>query len=174
MAEIIGRILDAVLMRAVASLTDLNNGAAEDREAAPHRFDFVHDAPLRPVLEAAYAEGRRALEQGHFSAAFITACSLLEAVVTDALTRTDRRQLAICGAPAGSVTDWPFETRLAAAERAGLIRGGCARLPPRARRYRDLTGEDGDLRAGVSISEREARLVGQVLHVIMRDLDPGR
>jgi hypothetical protein len=40
--------------------------------------------------------------------------------------------------------------------------------------YRDLTDVDGVLRPDVTVSEREARLAGQVLHVVMRDLDPGR
>ena len=69
---------------------------------------------------------------------------------------------------------WSFEERIAAAERAGLIRGGCARLPPVARKYRDLTDADGELRTDAAVSEREARLAGQVLRVVMRDLDPGR
>src|SRR5450756_1913958 len=50
----------------------------------------------------------------------------------------------------------------------------CARLPPVARKYRDLTDADGELRVDAPVSEREARLAGQVLHVVMRDLDPGR
>ena len=47
-------------------------------------------------------------------------------------------------------------------------------VPPVARRYRDLTDADGELRADAPVSEREARLAGQVLRVVMRDLDPGR
>ena len=43
-----------------------------------------------------------------------------------------------------------------------------------ARTYRDLTDADGELRAGATVTEREARLAGQVLRVVMRDLDPGR
>jgi hypothetical protein len=43
-----------------------------------------------------------------------------------------------------------------------------------ARAYHDLTDESGELRAGVHVTEREARLAGQVLRVVMRDLDPGR
>jgi hypothetical protein len=43
-----------------------------------------------------------------------------------------------------------------------------------ARRYRDLTDADGELRTDAPVSEREARLAGQVLRVVMRDLDPGR
>jgi hypothetical protein len=53
------------------------------------------------------------------------------------------------------------------AEKAGMIRGGCARLPAVARAYRD----NG---AKAEISERDARTTGQVLNVVMRDLDPGR
>jgi hypothetical protein len=67
-----------------------------------------------------------------------------------------------------------FDARIASAERAGLIRGGCARLPQVARTYRDLTDGDGELRPGAVVSEREARVTGQVLQVVMRDLDPGR
>jgi hypothetical protein len=74
----------------------------------------------------------------------------------------------------GRVADWSFELRITAAERAGLIRGGCARLPPVARAYRDLTDSDGQLQPDVSVSERDARVTTQVLRVVMRDLDPGR
>jgi hypothetical protein len=72
------------------------------------------------------------------------------------------------------VADWSFDARISAAEREGLIRGGCARLPAQARTYRDLTDADGQLRAGVSVTERDARIASQVLHVVMRDLNPGR
>ncbi len=41
-------------------------------------------------------------------------------------------------------------------------------------RTEDLTDADGDLRADVQVSERDARIAGQVLRVVMRDLDPGR
>jgi len=80
------------------------------------------------------------------------------------------------GPPAADsrIADWPFDSRIAAAERAKLIRGGCARLPPVARTYRDLTDAAGELRADAPVSERDARVAGQVLRVVMRDLDPGR
>jgi hypothetical protein len=58
------------------------------------------------------------------------------------------------------------------AEKAGLIRGGCARLPTIARTYRDQVDAESGSKA--TVSERDARQAGQVLHVIMRDLDPGR
>jgi hypothetical protein len=61
-----------------------------------------------------------------------------------------------------------FESRIAAAEKLGLIRGGCARLPPVARAYREVAESDA------AISERDAKVARQVLHVVMRDLDPGR
>jgi hypothetical protein len=47
-------------------------------------------------------------------------------------------------------------------------------VPPVARKYRDLTDADGELLADAQVSKREARLAGQVLRVVMRDLDPGR
>ncbi len=78
------------------------------------------------------------------------------------------------GAPAGKIGDWPFETRLAVAEKTGLIRGGCARLPSVARTYRDHANAGSENGAESKISERDARQTGQVLHVIMRDLDPSR
>ena len=74
----------------------------------------------------------------------------------------------------GRVEDWSFDDRITAAERKGLIHRGCARLPPVARRYRDLTDADGQLRPDAAVSERDARVAGQVLRVVMRDLDPGR
>jgi hypothetical protein len=89
---------------------------------------------------------------------------VLEAILTDALEHAN----------AGKVRDWSFETRIAAAEQQGLIRGACARLPPTARTYRELANAAGHVRPDVTISEREARLAGQVLQVVMRDLDPGR
>ena len=175
-AGIVVRIVD-VLAQATRSLVSMgaaSEGTDPNAAPTPRRFDFVHDAALRPILEAAYLDSRRALEQGRFETALITSCGLLEAVVTDALTQADRNVLTAHGAPEGPIANWPFEARIAAAERVGLIRGGCARLPPIAKRYRDLAGVDGEFRPGVSTSEREARLAGQVLHVIMRDLDPRR
>jgi hypothetical protein len=99
-----------------------------------------------------------------------TSCGILEAIVTDALERKGRSALAASGAPVGNIADWSFETRLAVAEKSGLIRGGCARLPAVARRYRDHDENASE----VTVSERDARLAGQVLHVVMRDLNPGR
>jgi hypothetical protein len=152
--DIVARVL-GVLDQAVASLSQ--PGAATAAAAPPqtHRFDFVRNEALRPILEEAYADSARAIEEGDFTRSLLTSCSILEAIVTDALP------------PSGS-SDLSFGERLAAAERANLIGGGCARLPSAARAYRDADGPGG------VVAERDAKIVRQVLHVVMRDLDPGR
>jgi hypothetical protein len=76
--------------------------------------------------------------------------------------------LAAANAP-GDIADWSFETRLAMAEKAGLVRSGWARLPAAGRKYRDHNSDNA-----TGASERDARQAGQVLHVVMRDLNPGR
>ncbi len=170
--EIVDRILD-VLEQAGASLFRMDDVAVASSTAAPspRRFDFVRNAELRPVLEQAFADSQDALDRGEFGLALILSCGVIEAVLTEAL---DYARSQAHDTPDARVADWSFETRIAAAERTGLIRGGCARLPPVARRYRDLTDADGELRADAPVSEHEARLAGQVLRVVMRDLDPGR
>ncbi len=162
-ADIVQRIMD-VLMQASASLAAMDN--TPPAESAPaRRFDFVHNEALRPVLEQAYRESGVSVEKGSFHLALITACGILEAIVTDAL------EYFASGRPGtGNIADWSFERRIAEAEQAGLIRGGCSRLPAVARRYRDRP----DAEPCASVSERDARVARQVLHVIMRDLDPGR
>ena len=162
--EIVDRIL-GVLAQGATSLSRMDDVVAASSGAAPRprQFEFVHNAELRPVLEQAFADSRDALERGEFGLALILSCGIIEAVLTDALDH------ALAGDPSAS-----FEVRIAAAERAGLIRGGCARLPPVARKYRDLTDANGELRSDAPVTEREARLAGQVLRVVMRDLDPGR
>jgi hypothetical protein len=176
-AEIVGRLI-GVLEQAVTSLSGMRDGqvASPLSEAAPspRRFDFVHNPEIRPVVEEAYAESRRALDQGRFGLALFTSCGILEAIVTDALEHRGLNSLVAADMPAGKIADWPFETRIAVAEKVGLIHGGCARLPPVARRYRDLTNADGERDSKVTVSDREARQAAQVLHVVMRDLDPGR
>lgn len=170
-AELIQRLLD-VLNQAVASLSRKDHGpsiSASAEAPAPRRFEFVHNAELRPVVEQAYVDSRRALEHGLFDLAMRTSCGILEAIVTDALEHKGLTALAASGAPAGNIADWSFLTRIAVAERAGLIRNGCARLPDVARTYRDQTDAPS-----AAVSERDARRAGQVLHVVMRDLDPGR
>jgi hypothetical protein len=192
--EIVTRLLD-VLGQAVASLSRKDvPGVAGDSSASeapePRRFEFVHDAELRRVVEQAFTDSRNALEQGRYEEALRTSCGILEAIVTDALehhalehSNLENQKLsglAIAAAAFGKfapekivpekIADWSFETRLAVAEKLGLIRGGCARLPATARTYRDHSKSE----AHAPISERDARQTGQVLRVVMRDLDPGR
>jgi hypothetical protein len=195
-AEIVQRLLH-VLKQAVQTLSAMDpaidatqdtsfprSSSAATEAPPPHRFDFVHNSELRPVLEQAYFDSRRALEQADYDVALRTSCGILEAIVTDALEHKGLSALPDSGVPAGGlaesdltnkkIADWSFNTRLLVAERAGLIRSGCARLPAVARTYRDHpdTGVAGV--AKPEISERDAKVTGQVLHVIMRDLDPGR
>jgi hypothetical protein len=168
--EIVKRLIK-VLEKAVGSLSRTDDGpfiSASPEAESPRRFDFVHDSELRPIVEQAFAESRRALEQGHYDQALRASCGILEAIVTEALQHKGLNALAASGAPAGNIADWSFQTRLTVAERAGLIGNGCARLPAVARTYRDQ--HDGP--AGTS--ERDARQAAQVLRVVMRDLDPGR
>jgi hypothetical protein len=169
--EIVDRIL-GVLAQGATSLSQMD-GAAATPEAAPRprQFDFVRDAGLRPVLEQTFAGSRDAFGRGEFGLALVLSCSVIEAVLTDALSHA-RSQTD--GTREETIAHWSFEQRIAAAEGAGLIHSGCARLPPVARKYRDLTDADGELRRDAPVSEREARLAGQVLRVVMRDLDPGR
>jgi hypothetical protein len=171
-AEIVNRLL-AVLDQAVASLSGTDSGpiiSASSAQPPPHRFDFVHNLDLRPVVEQAYIDSRRALDQGDYKSALLTSCGILEAIVTDALEDKGLSAMAAAGVPPGKIADWSFATRLAVAEKVGLIRGGSARLPAVAWTYRD----HGENNSEATISENDARRAGQVLHVMMRDLDPGR
>jgi hypothetical protein len=175
-AQIVQQLL-AVLGQAVHTLSHSNDAelaSASSEPPVPHRFDFVHNPEIRPVLERAYADSRSAFDKGDFQLALVTSCGILEAIVTDALEHKGLTALFVSGAPAENIADWSFETRLAVAEKAGLIRGGAARLPEVARTYRDRVNAEGDAIPDRIISEREAQRTGQVLHVIMRDLDPGR
>ena len=172
-ADIVSRIV-GVLDQARDSLARWQEAPTEANVApAPHRFDFVRDARLRAILEAAYIDSRHALEAGQFADALATACSVLEAIVTDALAGVDQNRLASHGAQEGALSDWSFGTRLAVAERVGLIQGGCARLPAAARHYRERPDAAGQT-SHEDVSERDARVTGQVLRIVMRDLDPGR
>jgi hypothetical protein len=175
-AEIVERLV-GVLDQAVSSLSRMGDeqSASGSPQAAPppHRFEFVHNVELRPVLEQAYSDSRDALEQGRHGVALINSCGILEAIVTDALEFNGLDTLAAAvEVPTGKIGDWSFDDRLCVAERAGIIRGGCARLPEIARRYREISDADGNPQ--VSVTERDARRTTQVLHVVMRDLDPGR
>ena len=171
-ADIVERLL-TVLGQARASLATMEHLDAEAVAKAPaaavRRFDFVRNAELRPVLEQAYAESARALDAGDFPRAFLTSCSILEAIITDALGDDVRLKPDTTTGETSErrLQDMTFDERIAAAESAGVIRGGCARLPSTARTYRDLPPD-------TIVSEREARTVRQVVNVVMRDLDPGR
>jgi hypothetical protein len=173
--EIVNRLL-GVLEQAIASLSQMNNASAASAPSdapAPRRFEFVHNPEIRPVVELAYVESRRALDAGDYDSALRTSCGILEAIVTDALEHRGLSALVASGAPTAKIADWSFDTRIAVAERAGLIRNSCARLPAVARTYRDHADTGGESSA-TTISERDARITGQVLNVVMRDLDPGR
>jgi hypothetical protein len=182
--EIVKRLLD-VLGQAVASLSGMagssplseemsGSQAASSDTGIRRRFEFVHNPELRPVVEQAYADSRSALEQKDYDVALRTSCGVLEAIVTDALEHKGLKALASAGVPAGEISGWSFETRLVVAEKAGLIRGGCARLPAIARTYRDNSRGDDENGLRGSVSESDAKRTGQVLNVVIRDLDPGR
>jgi hypothetical protein len=168
--QIVNRLV-AVLELAVTALSRADGAplVSASEAAPPHRFDFVHNHDLRPVLEQSYIESKRAFEGGLYANALQTSCGIVEAIVTDALDHTGLAALVASGAPTGKIADWSFETRLTVAERAGLIRGGWARLPAVAWTYRDQDADGSN-----PISERDARVAGQVLNVVMRDLNPGR
>jgi hypothetical protein len=174
-AEIAVRLL-SVLDQAVLSLSrmrETDGSGAPPAAPLPRKFDFVHDRELRPVVEQAYMDSRDAFDQCRYEVAMINACGILEAIVTDALEHAGSESLASAApVPTGKISTWSFNDRLAVAEKAGIIRGGCARLPEIARQYREFVDEDGTPR--VSVSEQDAKRTTQVLHVVMKDLDPGR
>lgn len=176
-AEIVERLV-GVLEQAILSLSRLGDSQAassSDSPAAaplPRRFEFVHNTEIRPVLEQAYTDSRDALEQGSYEVALINACGILEAIVTDALEHQGLGTLASAGLPAGEIAEWSFNDRLAVAEKTKVIRGGCARLPEIARKYRESVDAAGNPQ--LAVTEQDARRTTQVLHVVMRDLDPGR
>lgn len=161
LAAIVDRIV-TVLERAEAAIAEAGGlVAASAPDVASRRFDFVTDEALRPVLERAYMESRTALADGRYDETLQTSCSILEAILTDALQ-----------AKGFNVAAWPFAARIKAAERERLIRGGCARLSAAALGYRERGGA-GPV-ATAAVTRREAVTAAQVLNVIIRDLDPGR
>jgi hypothetical protein len=169
-SEIADRLV-GTLEQAVASLSrrdEVSFSTESTPPPAPKRFEFVHDPELRPVVEQAYIDSKRAFEAGRYDLSLKTSCGILEAIVTDALQHKGLKALLASGAPAGEIGEWSFNTRLAVAERVKLIRNGAARLPAVARAYRDQNEKTTE------ISEQDARRTGQVLNVIMRDMDPGR
>jgi len=173
-AEIVERLI-GVLGQAVSSLARLSQGDAAPalREAPPsRRFDFVHNPQLRPVLEQAFSVGQDELAKGEYALALVTLCGILETIVTDALEHKRVSELSDTGVAEGNIADWPFENRLVVAESTGIIRGGWVRLPEIARKYRDIPDLASLMEA--EVSEGDARRTMQVLHVVIRDLDPGR
>ena len=156
--EIVDRILE-VLAAAGASLVRMDDVAVASSTEAPvrRRFEFVHDAQLRPVLEQAFVDSGRALEDGDFQLAFMMSCGVLEAIITDALEHCGSR-IAQCGFDSSiqsSVSDpqsqsavrdpqsemtrrlsnWSFDMRISAAETIGLrLRPPSACLPSRCDR----------------------------------------
>ena len=177
--DIVRRLVD-VLVQARASLLQMDGNPGqffvateEPGESHPQqRFAFVHRRELQPVLEHAYADSRAALDRGEFGAALLLTCTVLESIITDALEHATARGPA--STSTAGIADMPFDARIAAVERAGLIRGGCARLPPVVLRYRDLLDGNGALHHDVIVLARDARTTAQVLRVVIRDLDPGR
>ena len=165
-AEIVQRLI-GVLEQGLASLSQDDVAVSPAEPPAPHRFDFVHDPEIRPILEQAYTDGASEFEAGHYDVALRTYCGMIEAIVTDGLQH--KGLSALCDAPEGEIAEWSFEMRLRVAEMNGLIGRGFARLPESAKRYREVNQE-----SSAAVSERDARLAGQVLHVMMRDLNPGR
>jgi hypothetical protein len=168
---IVERIL-SVLTEAQASLAAMvrSGEPGAPRARSPH-FGFVQDGRLRPRLEQAFDAAQDALDHGRYALAVVTWASLLEAVLADALDR--RTGSTGTGVPAAGA-NCTLDSRIRAAERARLISAACARLPDVARRYRDLLDASGQVRGDVAVSEQEARLTGQVLRVVARDLAPGR
>ena len=181
--DIGGRVL-GVLDQAVASLSQPGAAAAAAAPAQTHRFDFVRNAALRPILEEAFLDSGRALDDGDYERSLMTSCSIIEAIITDALdARAALKGCATDTAASAAGTTTPsdvaqpfmaavnelsFDERIAAAETANLIRGGCARLPAVARAYRDADS------SGRVVTAQDAKITRQVLQVVTRDLDPGR
>ena len=176
-ADIVGRLLDVLAQARTSLQLSIAGGGAASDPPAPRRFEFVHRTALRPVLERAFAESRAALERREFERALVLCSGVIEALITDALEHdlaVHRRLGDDNAVSSDEVAAWSFDERVAAAQRLGLIRNGCARLPASARRCRELSDGDGTLAGGVVVSERDARVTSQVLHVVIRDLDPGR
>src|SRR5262245_18880558 len=179
--EIVRRLVD-VLEQARMSLLQMDSAGArlepsrrEDGDGAtepPRRFAFVHRRELHAVLERTFTDSRAAFERGEFALALVLSCSVLETIVTDALEHSAQRRDAALD-PA-RIAKLPFAERIAAAEDAGLIRGGCRRLPRSALQYRELIDDRGAVRSHEIVLARDARTASQVLRVVMRDLDPGR
>jgi hypothetical protein len=170
--SIIDRLLDVLdsAGRSVAGAVEPQAIEPADPPSALGRFEYVKNAALRSSLERAYLDGQEAFTRGESTLALLTFCSILEAVITGALERHGVGE----GISPEPVVSWPFAARIAMAERAGLISRACARLPATAREYRDHLDLTGEPVAARVIPLRDARLTRDVLHVVLRDLSPGR
>src|SRR3954467_15667360 len=182
--DIVRRLVD-VLRQARASLLQMDGAAGDygptdvDAGLEPSRpetrFAFVHRRELQPVLERAYADSRAALDRGVFGPRLVLTCTVVESIITDALEHAaGHRARAAPTSSAADIADMPFHARIAAIERAGLIRGGCAPLPQIALGYRDVLDENGALHDDVIVLARDARTAAQVLRVVIPELGPGR
>ena len=170
-------IIDRLLNVLEAARQSLAKAVEAPGEAPPPpraRFAFVENAALRSNLDQAYRDAQDALANGELALAVTTLSSILETIITDALERRGMASLRAHHPPAGTIVDWSFSERIAVGERAGLISRGCARLPEVARLYRDHPTVEGDLIPAASVSARDAKLTSDVLHIVLRDLAPGR
>src|SRR6267378_434320 len=81
--EIVQRLLD-VLTQAVAALSREDGGPVmiASENVPPRRFEFVHNAELRQVLERAYTDARGAMDQANYDLSMRTSCGILEAILT--------------------------------------------------------------------------------------------
>jgi hypothetical protein len=169
---IVDRLL-GVLDQADRSVSLVDENAAPGPPPRP-RFLFIANPALRARLEQAYLDGQAALERGESALALVTFSSILETIITEALERRGPAALSALDAPAGPIVEWPFAARIRVAERAALISRGCARLPDVAKEYRALIDAADPAVPVTAITRRDAKLTSDVLHVILRDLAPGR
>src|SRR3974377_638384 len=84
-AEIVERLI-GVLEQGVASLSQMGVGetvSAPTEPPPPRRFEFVHNAELRPVLEQAYLQSRTTLEEKRYDFTLRIYCGILERIATE-------------------------------------------------------------------------------------------
>jgi len=118
----------------VGSLSQSDDAAivsASSQQPAAARFEFVSQCGDSPVLEQAYADQPDRPRKRRLRFAMIDVLRILEAIVTDASSTRFSNALQLWVRPGKSRLD--VRERLAVAEKAGLIRSGCARLPRAAR-----------------------------------------
>jgi hypothetical protein len=145
--DIVSRILE-VLQQAAGSLATLDSDSigAAGSQPRPRKFEFVHDATLRPVLEQAFAASHRALEVGNFEQAMKTTCGILEAIITDALER-DARLLSSRVRPSGA----PRRSSPEGRANGGKPRGEAPRS------HDEHAARDGGAERSTAANERDTR-----------------